>query len=239
MSGLTYTRKLVKRAQHLMNLGEYHRALPLLILAHSSTRDFGEPTESAELLPRINHRLAQAYAHTGDRRAARARFVHAEQLFDRDNVIGRSITLRDHGWVEWRWGKCSEGVRLIKRAQRLLRRDAPTNERHHEELIVTDGILARTYAGIDQPRAIDQFKLVDETVRGGNKWIYELDNLRHLAPIVPMPQRLTYHLRSDRIVLRMIVDDELSLAVDDMLDGRFLRAASGITMRNVKRLLPF
>lgn len=222
-----------------MNLGDYHRALPLLVLAYNSTRDFGEPTESAELLPRINHRLAQAYAHTGDRRAARARFVHAEELFDRDNVIGRGITLRDHGWVEWRWGKCSEGVRLIKRAQRLLRRDASVNERHHEELIVTDGILARTYVAADPSRAIDQFKLVDQTVRGGNKWIYELDNLRHLTPLVPQPQRLAYHLRANRIVLRMIVADELSLATDDVMDGRFIRAASGVTVRNIQRLLPF
>ena len=239
MSSLTYTRKLVKRAQHLMNLGEYHRALPLLILAQSSTRDIGELTESAELSPRINHRLAQAYANTGDRRAARARFVHAEKLFDRENVIGRAITLRDHGWTIWTWGEFNEGARHIRRAQRLLRRQASHDERHHVELIVTDGMLARTYAAVDQPRAIDQFKLVDDTVRGGNKWIYELDNLRQLIPLVPASERIAYRLRADKIRLRMIIDDEISLALDDLMDGRIVRAASGVTLRNVRRLLPF
>ena len=239
MSDLKYTKKLVKKAQHLMNLGEYDRALQLLLLALNATRDVDELTEAAYLLPRINHRLAQAYAHTGDRKAARARFIRAERLFDRDNVIGRAITLRDLGWTLWQWGEFTEGNRQIARAQRLLKRRATTDERHRVELVVTDGLMARTYAAVDKPRAVDQFRQVDEMVRGGNKWIYELDNLRQLIPLVPPAERIVYRFRADKITLRMIVEDEFSLVLDELLDGRIISAASGSTLRNVRRILPF
>ena len=230
----------MKKAQHLMALGELERARTTLCFAMNATFDDADkrPTESAELLPRIKHRVAQLHDLTGEVEAADICFTEAESLFDRSNVIGRAITMRDHGWAAWQWGDWEKAEKLIPQAHALLLNSTSINRRLRLELAVTKGFEARLFASEDPDKARRQFLAVDRKIRGGTKWVYELDNLRQLVDCLPLKSQPLYRLRIRQLSLQMIIVDEVGLTTRDVIDGNFGHAIFGTTLRNIRRISP-
>ncbi len=231
-----YVRKLVKKSQHLMNVGKPKQALNVLIYALAATQDVDRQTEGASLLPRIYHRIAQAEAMTGNISASLKVFALAEESFDTTNVIGRSRVLRDHGLIVWEHIDETEGKRLIELALQALRNPTKTNGRWELEYLVTEGFLARLIAGEQPTKALEVFLRVDAYVHGGSKWIYELDNLEQLIPLLPRSKRPLYLLRASLLASKMVVTDEATHVKNALRHHDMLSAPLGCVARISVRL---
>ena len=200
------------------------------------TDDAGQPTEGAYLLPRINHRFAQAYAQNGEIAIALELYEQAEKSFDRDNVIGRAIVLRDHGWLLWQHDELSKGERLIGEAMQLLRVPSLPADRWEKEYTTTLGFEARTWVPKDPKRALKVFHLVDDYIRGDSKWVYELDNLEQIIPLTSRRERVPYILRATALRTKMVTAQEASRVSNQLVEGKFLSAPIGSMARSASRL---
>lgn len=232
------TRRLVKDAQHMMNGGDFKRAQILLGSAYGETRDYGEPTDSATLSPRIRHRLAQVTARFEGPEEAGKHFELAESLFDRRNVIGRAITLRDYGWTLWQNGEFRNGITRLEAAASLFRPKSSQDTRHEIERVVTEGMLARTYLH-DPSRTLEIQMHVDEIVSGGRKLIYELDNLREMVVLLSGKDYLRVRARTLRLEALIAAKNELLYLGQDLSTGDVVSAVTGPAVRTLGRLSPF
>lgn len=219
-----------------MNAGETERALDVLGRALSATWDVDKLTEGAYLLPRVFHRIAQARALNGDVDGALDLFVQAEEQFERTNVVGRAIVLRDHGFVVWQHINQKEGERLIREALQVLRQPSKTDPRWELEYVVTEGFLARLSTKKNPSKSLKTFMKVDDRVRGGNKWMYELDNLEQIIPLLPRIQRLSYLARASILSTRMVMTEEVARVGNEMMEGDVLLAPLGCMVRAANRL---
>lgn len=237
MSTELYVRRLVKQSQHLMNVGKVEQAVDVLRLALAATKDIDRQTDGAKLLPRIYHRIAQAEAMRGNISASLKMFVKSEKAFNRKNVIGRSRVLRDHGLVVWEHIDETEGKELIEAALMALRRPTETSARWELEYLVTEGFLARLVAEEDPAKALQVFLRVDARVRGGSKWVYELDNLEQMIPLLPRSKRPPYLLRASLLASRMVVADEITHVSNSLMEDRkYVSAPLGCMVRTSARL---
>jgi len=233
------TKNLVRHAAVLIYIGEYDAAELLLLRALYNTRDCGERTAAADLLPRIHHRMGQLQAARGNVQHARELFEVAEGSFDRRNAIGRARTLRDLALLTYRHGQPDEGGALAKRARNLLKRPSQIDPTWEKEFIVTDGIVAGTDPSLPHAEAIRHFLIVDERVRGGSDPIYERENLRRLVRRIPIVERAGYEIRSQTIWWRLIAGHEIRTVTQDLMDGNFRGATLGSARRMTRHLLPF
>lgn len=237
MSTEQYVRRLVKQSQHLMNVGRVEQAVNVLRLAVAATKDIDRQTEGANLLPRIYHRIAQAEVMRGNLYAALKMFVKSEEAFDPENVIGRSRVLRDYGLVVWEYDDRTEGKKLVEEALAALRHPTETSPRWELEYLVTEGFLARLTVDEDPAKALQVFLRVDAGVRGGSKWVYELDNLEQMIPLLPRGKRPPYLLRASLLASRMVVADEITHVSNLLLeDGKFIAAPFGCVARTSLRM---
>ena len=231
------TRRLVKHAQYMMNGGDYDRARFFLGMAYDDTKDYGEPTESAELSPRIRHRAGQVAAHFADHKEAAKHYDLAESQFNRDNVVGRAITLRDYGWTHWLAGENRPGIEQLEQAVSLFGPASSSDRRREVERIVSEGMLARTFLH-GPARTLDILVHVDETVHGGNKLIYELDNLRAMLPMLSGLDYWKAQARITQLQSLIHAKNELLYAKQDLESGRLASAIAGPAIRAVERLFP-
>ncbi len=238
MDSLTETKRLITRAGHLLNAGEPERALGVMFMALGATTDHGVKTEAAYYLPRIRHGFALIYAAMGEDKRAKRNFELALKGFELDNRIGRARVMRDYGWFQFTRGYEVAGGRLLNRALDSLTAEHVHDERWEREMAATQGFLARTTAAIDPSEALDEFIRVDEVLRGGDKWIYELDNLQHLIRLLPLQKRLSYQLRAVVIWERIHVSEELKLLKGDFIDGNPIDGLTRIAWRTARRHFP-
>jgi len=233
---LARTRQLVKQAQHMMNGHEFQRAAFLLGEAYESTRDHGDPTESAHFSPRIRHRIGQVVTHFEGCHEGTKHFDMAESLFDRGNVIGRAITLRDYGWSLWQEGDYLTAVTRLEQALDLFDDKTPeTDQRYQLERLVTEGMLARTHA-YTRHDALELQLHVDEVASSSNKLVYVLDNLKAMQPMLSGRDRWVAQARIVRTRSLILAKNEFSDVTDDLMDGRLVEATTGPALRTVRRL---
>lgn len=231
-----WTRSLIKQAQHKMNVQDFRQAGILLGKAYESTRDHEDSTASIYFAPRIRHRIGQVVTHFHGCHKGAKHFDLAESLFDRDNVIGRAITLRDYGWCLWQEGNCPAAVNRLEQALDLFGDEAPeTNERYHLERLVTEGMLARTHA-YTRRDALEVQLHVDEAASNSNKLVYVLDNLKAMQPMLSGRDRVVVQARMVRTRSLILAKNELSDVTNDLLDGRLVEATTGPALRAVRRL---
>lgn len=233
-----YVRRLVKQSQHLMNVGRVDQAVNVLRLAVAATKDIDRQTDGAKLWPRIYHRIAQVEAMRDNIGVSLRMFAKSEAAFDPENVIGRSRVLRDHGLVVWEHEEDEVRAKeLIEEALMTLRRPRATSPRWELEYVVTEGFLARLTVADDPAKALEVFLRVDAYVRGGSKWVYELDNLEQIIPLLPRSKRLPYLVRASLLASRMVIADEIAHVSNALLeDGKVLSAPVSCATRTVARL---
>lgn len=218
-----------------MNVGETKQALEVLQQALGSTQDLDQETEAAYLLPRIHHRRAQAHALNGELDLALRQYVSADEAFDPSNVVGRSMAKRDHGLLVWEKVDQDEGERLIREALQLLGTPSKTDP-SWEEYMVTRGVLARLSVNTNPAESLAIFMQVDKQVRGGNEWVYELDNLEQIIPLVPRSQRPAYLLRASLLSTKMVAREEVARVGNELMNGDLVSAPLGCALRTANRL---
>lgn len=238
MDSLIDTKRLITRAGHLLNAGEPERARNVMFMALGTTTDHGVETEAAYYLPRIRHGFALIYAAMGEDELAKRNFKLALRLFELDNHIGRARVMRDYGWFHFVRKHEMVGERLINRALSSLIAEQIHDTRWEREVAATQGFLARATIGIDPSGALSELVRVDEILRGGDKWIYELDNLQHLIRLLPAHKRPSYQMRALIIWERIHVYEEFKLLKDDFVDGNPIDGLARIVWRTTRRHFP-
>jgi hypothetical protein len=205
------------------------------------TTDYGDDTEAAYYLPRIRHRLALSYAKVGEERVARKNFDESIKLFKPCNNVGRARVLRDYGWWLVQLGEVNDGRLRLHQALSLMRdvEESTRDDVWHREYLVTEGMVARLSSGVKASETRLTLLSIDEQLRGGNKWIYELDNLRHLIPLLSVRERPRYVARAIAIETRIVLHEDLSVLGNDLRDGIVVRGFLGLGLRVTRRARPF
>lgn len=132
------------------------------------------------------------------------------------------------------------GQRLIMSARNTLMSvdESMRDDRWRREMAATDGFLARITMDADAPQALSELIRVDEVLRGGDKWIYELDNLQYLIRLLPVHKRPAYQMRALIIWERIHIIEEWKLLGDDITDGNFIGGLTRTTWRTTRRHFP-
>lgn len=240
MDSLITTKRLITRAGHLLNAGEPERALNVMFMALGRTMDYDTKTDAAYYLPRIRHGFALIYAALGEDELAKQHFKLALKAFELDNKIGRARVIRDDGWFRITHGNRRAGQRLIMSARNTLMSvdESMRDDRWRREMAATDGFLARITMDAGAPQALSELIRVDEVLRGGDKWIYELDNLQYLIRLLPVHKRPAYQMRALIIWERIHIIEEWKLLGDDITDGNFIGGLTRTTWRTTRRHFP-
>lgn len=235
-------KRLIKRGEHLHNAGEYERAIFMLQRALGMTTDYGDETEVAYYLPRIRHRLALSYAELGEERVARKNFDESIKQFKPCNNVGRARVLRDYGWWLVQLGEVTAGRQRLYQALTLMQDVEEGDARDdawHREYLVTEGMVARLSSGVKDGETQQILLAIDKQLKGGDKWIYELDNLRYLIPLLSLRQRPRFIARAAIIETRIVLHEDLSVLGNDLRDGTVVRGVFSLGLRMTRRALPF
>jgi hypothetical protein len=205
------------------------------------TTDYGEEMEAYYYLPRIRHRLGLSYAALGEEKAARANFEESMRLFEANNLIGRARVSRDYGW--WLTDSLHEvtvGQEHLQQALSLLENEAEALrcERWYREHLVTRGVIARLSTGTSPEETKAILLEVNKYLRGGDKWAYELDNLRHLIPLLSLRERPSYIARATFIEARIALHEDIAVLASDLRDGKLVRGCGYTALRVSRRFLP-
>ena len=234
---LHYAKVRLRRAEHLRNAGRIDAAYYVMLHVLDSFKDHGEETAAVYFRPRVRHQLALIHASRGDHSAAEAYFKQSMNEFHPNNFIGRGRVTRDYGWWMYANGGISRGRNQLKAARKLLMQDTGSPTRRQREIAVTDGLLARLERVRYPDKARDTMLRVDKILRGGEKWIYELDNLKFLIPLLPLSSRPPYMARARTIEFKILFSENLALLGGDIRDGKPIKALLGFGGRSLKSLL--
>ncbi len=235
-NSLVYAKARLRRAEHLRNAGRIDAAYYMMLSVLGEFDDHGEETSAAYFRPRAYHQLALIHALRSDSTAAETYFKRSIKEFDPENFIGCGRVTRDYGWWLYQKGKITKGRDQIKAARKLLMQSTNSPRRQARELAVTDGILARTTILNNPLRATETMLRVDDVLRGGDKWIYELDNLKFLIPLLPLTLRPAYMARAKRIELKILFSENFAIFSEDIWEGQPIRALVGFSGRSIKSL---
>ncbi len=235
-----FTRQLIKYAKFASNEGDYERAFALLMQAISATHDCGDITAATPLTPHIRHRQGMVVKHLEGGVSADKYFDLSESLFyDQHDTIGWAITQRDRGLMWHQEDEPSRGIELIDQALASLA-ETPSSDRSYLEWMVTRGFLARTEA-IPAPESLDVLMTVRDSLRGGNKLIYQLDNERALLPLFQSGgyarDFVDCRVRIFALYRLIVAMNHGYTAMDELMEGHFIGAAKE-GMAGAYRLLP-
>lgn len=233
-----YAKQLLKRGCHLLNAGENQRALNSFVHALGITTDYGDATTAAYYLPRIRHCLALAHAALGNTSAARKNFEQSLKRFEADNHIGRARTMRDFGWFLVANGQMKAGRTRLQGALDTLALESNRDERWTREQAATEGFLARLDAKTNPRKAAAKLRSVDVVLQGSDKWMYELDNLQHLIPLLGFVESLEYRTRAFVLRERIRLSEDAKVLIDDIAMGRPVHGIARLMVRSTRRHLP-